>query len=345
MMIRMFQRFSFEADPVKQPGESEPATEPATNGGPTLGGPEVSDINTGMQSLSIQAGTPLDSSPPQPLQEYPHAKPKSSPKSGNRRFSFRPFGFRHSLDGHKQALSTDQEHHKRELAADAKLAPHKPVSTSAQKRAKESAIIVRALIVGPIADPLAPQVTRAVAAPQLSKVKAQLMQPIAANRVIAELRALPVSDRTLVGGEGKDSVGEKPSGPIHAVCLEYTESDAHEKHFSKVAMKLTTTDENAVEVASETIGFPSVSSASIEVIATMLGNMHVVSLIGPPDFGLGQPAGGKGILAGALPTAKTVMNGVVQITPQLMALGYTTGMSIAPDHHGEFYLSKLVRSF
>lgn len=303
----------------------------------------MSDINTiaaGVQSLSIQAGPPLASSSPQPLQESHLAKPKS-PKSGNRRFSFRPLGFRHSHDGHKQALSADQEHHKRELAADAKIAPHKPVSTSAQKRAKESAIIVRALIVGPIADPLAPQVTRAVAAPQLSKVKAQLMQPNSANRVIAELRALPVSDRTPVG----DMVGEKQRGPIHAVCLEYTESDAHEKHFSKVAMKLTTTDENAIEVASETIGFPSVSSASIEVIATMLGNMHIVSLIGPPDFGLGQPAGGKGILAGALPTAKTVMNGVVQITPQLMALGYTTGMSIAPDHHGEFYLSKLVKSF
>ena len=34
---------------------------------------------------------------------------------------------------------------------------------------------------------------------------------------------------------------------------------------------------------------------------------------------------GEGILAGALPSVKTVLNGFTQITPQLMALGYTAG--------------------
>jgi len=51
-------------------------------------------------------------------------------------------------------------------------------------------------------------------------------------------------------------------------------------------------------------------------------------------LGLGQAGDESGLLAGALPTAETVMNGIVQITPQLMALGYATGKTIIPDHHG-----------
>jgi hypothetical protein len=41
-----------------------------------------------------------------------------------------------------------------------------------------------------------------------------------------------------------------------------------------------------------------------------------------------------GILAGALPTAKTVIGGVELITPKLMVLGFATGKAAVHDHLG-----------
>jgi hypothetical protein len=76
-----------------------------------------------------------------------------------------------------------------------------------------------------------------------------------------------------------------------------------------------------------------------------LNEMHVVELIKAPDLGLGQPGDGEGILAGALPTPETVLKGVKEITPQLMALGYATGRSLLPDHSGECMLFKSNRAF
>ncbi|KAG6805663.1 hypothetical protein H0H92_014527, partial [Tricholoma furcatifolium] len=60
--------------------------------------------------------------------------------------------------------------------------------------------------------------------------------------------------------------------------------------------------------------------------------MNIVSLFTAPGLGIGQPGDGEGVLAGAVPTAETVINGFEQITPQLMALGYATGKSIMVDH-------------
>jgi hypothetical protein len=66
----------------------------------------------------------------------------------------------------------------------------------------------------------------------------------------------------------------------------------------------------------------------------MFKEMHVIDLVTSPDLGLGQPGNGEGVLAGAVPTAETVLQGVKQITPQLMALGYATGKVISTDHSG-----------
>jgi len=70
------------------------------------------------------------------------------------------------------------------------------------------------------------------------------------------------------------------------------------------------------------------------VVTDALQNLHVVSLFTAPNLGLGQPGDGQGLLAGAIPTAETVINGVEQMTPQLMALSYATGLPAFPDHKG-----------
>jgi hypothetical protein len=341
----MFQRFAFgsgspkPAESAEKKDETNPAEPDVTTStakpddSPSNSTPTTTDVASAVPASLLLPDTPPLASPPPKPSDGNSVNPKGT-GLGDRRFPFRfSFGEKHS----KTAHSSDHSHHKKGHAADASgKRTAKPVTSNATKRAKESALIVRALIVGPSVD-TSSQVTRAVAAPQLSKVKSQLMQPKPANRLIAELRALPVSD-SVTGGEVASTGQPHGRGPIHAVCLEYTESEVHEQHFSQLAKKTTTasaaTDENPP--ATETVGFPSISSASIDSITSMLGSMHIISLIGSPDFGIGQPGDGKGILSGALPTAETVIHGIVQITPQLMALGYTTGMSVFPDHQGVF---------
>ncbi|KAJ6586918.1 hypothetical protein DFH09DRAFT_238456 [Mycena vulgaris] len=237
-----------------------------------------------------------------------------------RRLTFRTFA---PTPKHKPILSESQEHEKKASAANAFTKRFaKPLSSNSDKRAKESALIVRTLIVGPSSnDYTTPKLTKAVAKPQLSKVKSQLMQPNSANRVIAQLRALPVMDEA--AGEGQHA-SKYPSAPIHAVCLAHPDAEEHELHFAKL-----TPDAHG---GSKTV--PNVASASLDRLTSMFQEMHVIDLITSPDLGIGQPGDGDGLLAGAVPTAETIINGIQQITPQLMALGYATGRAILPDHKG-----------
>lgn len=163
----------------------------------------------------------------------------------------------------------------------------------------------------------------------------QLMQPNSANRVIAQLRALPVMDEEATPN-GRNA-GQTASAPIHAVCLAHSDAEEHRLHFAKL-----TPDAND---ASSSI-VPNVASASLDRLTSTFAEMHIVDLIMAPDFGIGQPGDGSGILAGAVPTAETIINGIEQITPQLMALGYATGKAILPDHKGPSLTAKLfVRQF
>ncbi|KAJ6593895.1 hypothetical protein B0H19DRAFT_39241 [Mycena capillaripes] len=239
-----------------------------------------------------------------------------------RRLTFRPFA--PNPKQHKPILSETQEHEKKANAANAfSKRWSKPMSSNSDKRAKESALVVRTLIVGPSSNDYAtPTITKAVAKPQLSKVKSQLMQPNSANKVIAQLRALPVVDEA--PGDGKH-VSQSPQGPIHAVCLAYSDAEEHDIHFVKLTP-------DSQDKSSKFV--PNVASASLEKLTVMFSEMHVVDLITAPDLGIGQPGDGPGLLAGAVPTAETVINGIEQITPQLMALGYATGRAILPDHKG-----------
>lgn len=242
--------------------------------------------------------------------------------------------------------------------------PHHPpphaskAQNRAERRAQKSAVTLQRVIMGPTVD--APAVTgvnadtkkyhlkflgkRAkqsgsasqVSKAQLEKVKRELMQPKRANEVIAHLRALPVPTpngaATIVttGASSTTSVAStlRPCGPIHAVCLAQTESEIDATHYRKIKPKTST---NGRLSPSKIASF---ASASLESILPLFENMHIIDLVAAPDLGLGQPGDGDGLLAGAVPTAETVLNGVMQITPQLMALGFATGRAILPDHKG-----------
>ncbi|KAF8973294.1 hypothetical protein BDZ97DRAFT_1912846 [Flammula alnicola] len=242
-----------------------------------------------------------------------------------RRFSFRSFGFiGKDSSEQKPALTAIQEYGKREQATQdfAKRAQKIQLSTS-DKRAQKSALTLRAFIIGPTTG-VAPQLTPATARPQLSMLKTQLMQPKTANKLIAQLRELPANDEQLATDHSHHL-----KGPIHAVCLEHTDDEEHRLHFSKLMSTGT-----GGEMSAQTVNFPGVVSPPLQELTNMFNEMHIVDLVSSPDFGLGQPGNGKGILAGAVPTAETVIQGFRQITPELMALGYATGKAITPDHSG-----------
>lgn len=261
-----------------------------------------------------------------PIQE--ESRPLSpGSESSNRRFSFRRLSFSSRKSPHhdRAILSAVQEHDKKEHIIEAeKHQRQKEKVTKSDLRARKNALRVRMLITGEPTGSL-PAVSPVVAKPQLNKIKSQLSEPKTANKLIKELRRLPA---TSASGSTQHVNHE---APIHAVCLEYTEAEEENIHFARLNCDCDhpSTGQNPTANA-----LPSVISAPVEQLTALLNEMHVVELLKAPDLGLGQPGNGQGILAGALPTPETVLKGVKEITPQLMALGYATGRSLLPDHSG-----------
>ncbi|KAF9566786.1 hypothetical protein CPC08DRAFT_627911 [Agrocybe pediades] len=220
-------------------------------------------------------------------------------------------------------LSSTREHELREkAAASSKHAQNAKLSKS-QKKAHQSALAVRDIIIGSPSNVAAPKVTPAFAKPQLSKIKSQLLEPKAANQVIAHLKQLPTNDSS------GSNAGRHLHGPIHAVCLEHTDAEEHLLHFASLAP-----EDRTRSISVQEFSLSGVSAAPLDALSKMFKEMQIVDLIRSPDFGLGQPGDGDGILAGALPTAETVIDGIKQITPELMALGFATSKAVLPDHSG-----------
>ena len=198
---------------------------------------------------------------------------------------------------------------------------------SADHRAKQSALIVRSFIVGQdtdeggVASPKVP-----ISRTQLKNIKAQLSKPKTANKVIAQLRALPSFPNS----------ASHASEPIQAVCLPYSDEEADAKRFGtlrNVKLPSTTTATTTATTTNVPSSLPE-GSTTINAITDAFKNVHIVNLFTTPGLSLGELAGAEGIFAGALPSAETVINGFTQITPQLMALGYTAGKSLVPNHKG-----------
>lgn len=247
---------------------------------------------------------------------------KHSPTRG---FSFHSLAFLSNNDYVKPALSTVHVH-KKEAITSAPFFKHQAKVPKADKQARDSALIVRSLIIGEASVyPASLTASGGISKPQLSKVKTQLMQPDSANKLIAQLRSLSGSS----GQGAKPGAEHKPEGPIHAICLDTTDAEAEKRYFSRL-----TQEADADKLVAQFVSSPSVANASIDKVANMFKDMHIVSLIKNPDFGLGQPGDGDGILSGAVPTASTIINGVERITSQLMALGFMAGKAVLPDHKG-----------
>ncbi|TDL24280.1 hypothetical protein BD410DRAFT_115702 [Rickenella mellea] len=248
-----------------------------------------------------------------------------SPTPRARKFSFRSLGF---FYGHQGTMPVEEDHKEKVKVKEAPKRASISLSRS-DKRAKEAAITLRTVIIGH--DMMSPDSgalkAKPVTKPQLKKVKSQLMHPSDANKVIAQLRALPMPDGPVVGKTGDGTtVVTKTGGPIHAVCLEQTDAEVDELHFSKLA----------VDDGEPAWAAPSVTDASLKTLVPVFNDLRIVSLLKGPDFGFGQPGDGDGILSGAVPTAETVINGVMQVTPQLLALGFATGRAVLPDHAGVY---------
>ena len=240
-----------------------------------------------------------------------------------RYFSFRAFSFS-SKWKEGDRLITQEKGGKKLVVKSSSKRTDKSRASSSEKRAKKTALSVRSIIIGP-SSPLSPRLTSAVAKPQLLVIKSQLMRPKTAKKLIAQLRLLPATGEPIQRTSTYNS-HVVPASPIHAVCLGHTDAEEDLLHFAKLHAP-----DNATGSKSETLG---VMSTPVDKLTDLFNEMHVVDLLAAPDLGLGQPGSGTGLLAGALPTAETVLEGVKQITPQLMALGYATGRAVLPDHKG-----------
>jgi hypothetical protein len=233
-------------------------------------------------------------------------------------------------------ISAATEHKKEEQAAAALTRRlHKPMSSKSDKRAADSALAVRALIVGPTSRPAAPRISGVTAKPQMSKIKSQLLDPKSANKIITKLREMPASDEDDATDSASTSTEKRPSGPIHAVCLSRPDSEMDELHFSKLRSAAESASAESLQTAPP-LTAPDSALSSMDRLGEMFNDLQIVDLIMVPDLGLGQPGDGDGVLAGAVPTAETIINGIKQLTPQLMALGFATGKAILPDHTGMY---------
>ena len=302
---------------------------------------------------SSAPATSVVSSAPVSVNQEPPARPRAQ-----QRFSWRSLVHPKGVQNRKAAPPTLHEQAEKEAVARREFTEQRILRARSEKRAHKSALVVRDLIVGPFAAPSAapPRSSKIAAAAvpsrkRMQKVEAQLLQPKSAKKVIAELRQLPSSDVPVVVGKtpsGED-VRVHPCGPIHAVCLPYTDAEAEEKRFakldkveivaplSKASPKTRDRSLDITAIPSRAVGsIASVTTSSFDKLKELVSDLDVISLVSAPDLGFGQPAGAPGLLSGAVPTAKTVIQGVEQITPQLMALGYATGKSLLPSHAGVY---------
>lgn len=259
---------------------------------------------------SISKPTSEDASP------YLHAKAGKDP----RRFSFRSFTFlrpesKPSEPEHKASQPSAFVHTQPQMLSEAREKEKKARARKAftvralqskisDKRAKDTAMTVRSVIVGDHEIPIDAKgkKSRPVSKSDLARVRTQLLEQKSASKVIDHLRTMSPT-----------GAGNMNCGPIHAVCLDSTDKEAHEQYFAQIE---------------------SVASSTVSALSAALANVHIVDLLTAPDMGFGAPASSPGLLAGAVPSAEAIIDGLEQITPQLLALGYATSNAILPDHRG-----------
>lgn len=176
---------------------------------------------------------------------------------------------------------------------------------------------------------------------KLSKANNQLLSPDHANKVIAKLRTLPIPNGPELPGieYAGEHIVSRAEGPIHAVCLDCTEEEADMYHFSQLttgpemAFSKDQTNEPELTVLRDT---PNIASANLSSLVPVLRSLHIITLVSSPDLGFGQPPDSPGPLSGSVPSAGAISNGMMEITGQLLALGFATSKAVFPDHAGVY---------
>lgn len=277
------------------------------------------------QASAPSVHTQSSSQSDRPMQSQSQSALPYSPPGANstgkdpRRFSFPSFSFLRSDSKQNktrnipppiktQPTSISKASEKKSKAGRAFSVLMVGTAASSEKRAKESAVIARSVIIGDHNTPPASRAnkTKPPSKSDVARVKAQLLEPKTAAKVITHLRVLP---------RHANDIATNTNVPIHAVCLNMSDRDVHDQHFAQLQ---------------------SVATASLSAVSIALVDLHPIDLVTAPNMGFGAPVTAQGLFAGAVPTAETVIDGIEQITPQLMALGYATGKAILPDHKGVF---------
>ncbi|KAG9316471.1 hypothetical protein JVU11DRAFT_2507 [Chiua virens] len=315
-----------------------PATRPSDASIPTIdSAPTIQAVPSDLPAASLAPpSSPLpqssvhtgseSSQSDQPLQVQSQSVLPYSPSTANsnakdpRRFSLPSFSFLRSdpkqnklrsipppIQTHPTSIPKSSEKMSKPSRAFSALIVGSGVSS--EKRAKASAAIVRSVIIGahnyPVErDPRSNLKSKSLSKADVARVKSQLLAPKSAAKVISQLKELPPHAY---------DIASQPHGPIRAVCLDKPDKDVHEQNFAQIQ---------------------SVATAAVSTISTAIAELHLIDLVTAPNMGFGAPVTAQGLFAGAVPTAETVVEGLEQITPQLMALGYATGKAIIADHKG-----------
>lgn len=334
-VLRMFNFRSRSPAGVKK----HPASEPGKQGTADHVVPELHADAPHPEPVTQDA--PSSEPAAAPLSAALAAENAKKPQSAPRRFSWMPL----SKNGNGDPKPSVKKEVRKTKVAQLPVRPAPLNRTRSEKQAQQSALLLRELIVGPSSNASAKTKTHAMSNAEVEKVKAQLARPQSANKVIAQLRQLSSSDEPVVVGTGPngETLTALPKGPIHAVCLPYTDAEAHDRHFAQLTKDKaaaaqpatgTTVQHVHMESTTTTAEVASVANASITTLKTVFSEINLVSLVTTPDLGLGGAPDGPGLLSGALPSAQVIIQGIEQITPQWLALGYATGKAVLPDHAG-----------
>jgi hypothetical protein len=255
------------------------------------------------------------------------------------------------------------------------LGPRKPAPPKFSKGNKR-----RTLIIGPAALDVKDRRERgkvgegkSPAPTALRKVNQQLLVPTEANRVIAALRDLPPPDLPPAAAQTVETVRKKKGWvfgrggvsreqgkletvkhntgtvamPIHGCCLDITDDEAEEKHFSK----LTGSSFAPPGSVAGTGASANAGSADLSSLIPVLKNLRLVNLqaspdlssvnaaslsaqLNAPDLEFGQSADKDGPLAGSVPSVGSLVDGMEKVGQTLMSLGFASTAAVLPSHVG-----------
>ena len=279
----------------------------------------------------------------------------SEPPRRTRRLSFQSFSFGQNKNKHSAEHISHTKQVKKEEAAEEALKERKLVSTREGRKIDKAAAALATIILGPLhmvastavsvtASSKKPVQPKPASPQTIQKVQGQLLTPKQANKVIAKLRTINPAEESPIHASHEHSqlqqththrAGERP---IHAVCLDCTDEEADQYHFSKLA----TTPEVEMRALrdypapSPKPGETSFASADITTVVLVLRSMKLITLVTAPDLGFGQPPDSPGLLAGAVPSSQMFGEGLQEITGQLMALGFASSKVVFPSHTGVY---------